>query len=118
MRVMISPCWAGEDPVSEDSDDTMTALVMRAILQCGPELGLSEVQTRRRELTTGRQNRHIGRSKGGSQHHAILSNVRSYFNLLLLIFRRSIRQLHVVRSATKTNSLPGRSGTAARSIPP
>jgi hypothetical protein len=39
-------CWESDDENGEGSDG-LSALIMRAILQCGPELGLAEGQTRR-----------------------------------------------------------------------
>jgi hypothetical protein len=45
-------CWETADDDAADPTDVMATLVMRAILQCGPELGLSVTQTRRvHELT-------------------------------------------------------------------
>lgn len=39
-------CWE-EDDEDQEGTDSFNALVMRAILQCGPELGLAEEQTLR-----------------------------------------------------------------------
>ena len=44
-------CWASDDDEGRDAD-VLNAIVMRAILQCGNELGLSEGQMARLEAVT------------------------------------------------------------------